>query len=89
MLTPIPLPPARSPVPPACGPRAYTALLHLLHLLHLLQVRHVLEAKRLLKQSIIHVTKDDVAFDGDDFDEEAMRQATPLAFLHLLPWRHP
>ena len=38
MLTPIPLPPARSPVPPACGPRAYTTLLHLLRLLHLLQV---------------------------------------------------
>ena len=38
MLTPIPLPPARSPVPPACGPRAYTTLLHLLHLPHLLQV---------------------------------------------------
>ena len=40
-----------------------------------IEVRHVLEAKRLLKQSIIHVTKDDVNFDGDDFDEELNRQA--------------
>merc|ERR1719424_1500286 len=35
-----------------------------------IEVRHVLEAKRLLKQSIIHVTKD-----GDNFDEELNRQA--------------
>ena len=40
-----------------------------------IEVRHVLEAKRLLKQSIIHVTKDDVPFDGEDFDEELNRQA--------------
>ena len=40
-----------------------------------IEVRHVLEAKRLLKQSIIHVTKDDVNFDDDDFDEEFNRQA--------------
>ena len=40
-----------------------------------IEVRHVLEAKRLLKQSIIHVTKDDVNFEGDDFDEELNRQA--------------
>ena len=42
-----------------------------------IEMRHVLEAKRLLKQSIIHVTNDDVAFDADDpeLDEEMMRQA--------------